>query len=445
VHDDRVFYSALVAAGRLGVIYSMVVELEAEYWLTERRAKENYPIVKAQLTASATTGIRSAVGLNSRMGPGLMFFGAVINVNRPSECWTMERRVFTGPLVEENTDKQSWDDILFCAPVGVELIPTILGLVVGTAAATVAIPVVGEVVATTLVAAATTALTTLYVGRQFASLGEVIGTLMEIVPGITPALLDFALQQFEGSPATKTGPSGKVLDQMDYSAPRNCYDGDQFEYFFNAESTGYLSFVDAVLAIAATVGDVPGYVNMRFTQHSDAYVTMQQFPFTVGVEVVVMRPSSRGSAFLSAASALAASFGGIPHWGKNVQGVPRDITRFTRGSRDAFEYAIRLIEGPGPATFSSQFTRSSGLEPTRGLGVDPLDRLTSRGRVSVREVLSVSQRRLGLPWPPTSVMDLARRFPPSLRMNADGVPLRAGRAAASGPRVRLRDLSRRFV
>jgi hypothetical protein len=56
IYDDRLFYSVLVSAGRLGVMYAVVLEVEPEYWLEERRMKESYATVREQLEQSALTG-----------------------------------------------------------------------------------------------------------------------------------------------------------------------------------------------------------------------------------------------------------------------------------------------------------------------------------------------------------------------------------------------------
>ncbi len=280
------------------------------------------------------------------------------------------------------------------------------------------------------------------------SFGEIVASVLNTVPSASAALIDFALGEIEGKPPARIGPSYKVLDQMDYDAPRDCYQGDQSEFFFNARSTQYLTFVDLLCQLASSMGGVPGYVNLRFVQQSDAYIAMEQFPMTVGVEIVVIRPSSSGPALLAMASTLALALGGIPHWGKDLFGVPRsDLVRPNIPSTafDCYRFAVALIEEGHGQTFSSQFTRDHGLEPTAGVSVAELDQRTARSAISVKQLLSRAQGRLAMPMRPNSVLEVAREFAPSLRMNADGIPLPRAKAAIDGPRVRLRDLSRRII
>jgi hypothetical protein len=401
VYDDRLFYSALVSVGRLGVIYALILEVEEAYWLDERRTREPYAPVRERLVASATNGFTSATGIMSTRGaPGLMFLGIVLNVNSQANCWVMERRIHLGPQTEVGTSKASLATNGLCTRIPLFAPPT--------------------------------------------TVAEFLELYLGSVPQLSNPLMEFVLDQVEGQPAQRTGPSHTVMDQMDYSAPPpECSYGDQSEFFFNARTTLYLDFVDQLIEIARTLGGVPGYVNMRFTQHSDAYIGMSQFPMTVGVEVVAL-PSRPSDQLLLRAGLLAESLGGIPHWGKRLIGVPRSTSLFPKNSVECYRYGVALTEEGRPSTFSSEFTRIGGLEPDPGVPVRQLDERTAHSRVSLRELFASAQTRLAMPETPKSILEVARQFAPSLRMNADGVSLPRGRAAVHGPRVRLRDLSRRL-
>jgi hypothetical protein len=439
-YDDRLFYSVIVSAGRLGVIYAMVMELEEEYWLEERRTKEPYAPIRQQLVTSAQSGFTSDGGImRVRGAPGLMFLNVVLNLNTQANCWVMERRIHNGARVEVEAQKTpSLVMYGFCAPFAAPLIPVLVGIV---SPVILAVPIVGPV----LLAAFMAALGALLIARPQASFGEIVNMVLNLVPSASSALMDFALDQHDGTPPRKVGSSHSVMDQMDYNAPKDCYQGDQIEVFFNARSSQYLDYVDQVCQFASSLGGVPGYVHMRFMQQTDAHIGMEQFPMTAAVEVVVQTPSVNGPALLAMASVTAVSLGGIPHWGKNVIGVPRPTNLFPAGSLEQFRYAIALTEeGHGP-TFSSQFTRDSGLEWAAGVTLEQLDLRTARNKVSLTELLNAAQGRLAMPSRPNSLLQVARQFAPSLRMNADGVPLPRGRAATDFPQVRLRDLFSRIV
>ena len=74
-----------------------------------------------------------------------------------------------------------------------------------------------------------------------------------------------------------------------------------------------------------------------------------------------------------------------------------------------------------------------------------LDQRTARNKVSLTQLLTAAQGRLTTPTRPNSLLEVARQFAPSLRMNADGAPLPRGKAATDIPKVRLRDLFSRIV
>jgi hypothetical protein len=464
VYDDRMFYSAIVSAGRLGVIYAMVLELEPAYWLDERRRREDYTIVRQQLILSAQFGFSSPVGVLNRSGAPLIFFQFILNLNSQAQCWVVERRIHTGPRAQLGLgpgalQSLGFSDLNFCTPLppgDVFRIASALGAAVATAAAVtpgiLAIGVTALTVATVIV----TTVAAVAITRGL-TIGDVIAIALRFAPGATGPLIDAALEQVEGNPPQKIGPSELVLDQTGTNTAPSCVQSDQIEYFFNARSPTYLNFVDQICALARNGPGVPGYVNIRFTQHSDAYIAMQQFPMTAAVEVVVLRQSAVGVGLLRAAAVLAAQMGGIPHWGKRIGGLPHSVFGLPATSIECFRYAIAMTENWPTTTFSSVFTREAGLDrlvpppPPPPLPPIPpesaaiLDRKTSTNRISLAQLFAIAQVRLAMPVPPRSILELARQYPPSLRMNADGVPLVRGKAASPHPRVQLRDLSRRFL
>jgi hypothetical protein len=464
VYDDRLFYSAIVSAGRLGVIYAMVLELEPAYWLDERRRREDFSIVRQQLSLSAQFGFASPVGVLNRGGAPLVFFQFILNLNAQSSCWVVERRIHTGPHMQVGLgpgtlQSLGFSDLNFCTPLppgDVVRIASALGAAAATAAAFAPGILAAGVTALTVATMIVTTVAAVSITRGL-TIGDVIAIALGFAPGATAALIDAALEQVEGNPPQKVGPSELILDQTGTNTAPSCVQSDQIEYFFNARSPGYLNFVDQICALARSGPGVPGYVNIRFTQHSDAYIAMQQYPITAAVEVVVLRQSAIGIGLLQAAAVLATQTGGIPHWGKRTGGLPPSVFGLPSTSVECFRYAIAMTETWPSTTFSNVFTREAGLDrvvppppppplpPTPPETASALDRKTSTNRFSLSQLFAIAQVRLAMPTRPKSILELARQYPPSLRMNADGVPLSRGKAASAGPRVRLRDLSRRLL
>ena len=146
-----------------------------------------------------------------------------------------------------------------------------------------------------------------------------------------------------------------------------------------------------MVQFAKNRGGVPGYMFVRFMRGSDAYLAMEQYPVTAGVEVVVLRPSASLEPVLTFASERAAAVGALPHWGKRFF-VPRTTAGFPATSGECYRYAVaRTQEGFSP-TFSSKFTRDTGLEP--GLSLGELEERTASGRVSLTAVFEAARVRL---------------------------------------------------
>jgi hypothetical protein len=413
VYEDELFYSAIVAAGRLGVIYAMVLELEPEYWLEESRSVESFATVAEALRLSAAVGFDAPAGiLRTRNGgqPGLCFLQVVLDANDSSNCWVMQRRPFDGPHDQE-VGLGSKGDLLaiFCRPFEDQDCKFVAGL------------------------------TRLLFGNK--NVGDVLTHLLDAHPELLGPVVRGMLDNQLATPSQRVGPSCKILDQMDYGVPPSCYHGNASEFFFNARSTEYLEFVADMEAWTRQVSKVPGYIALRFIRQSDAYIAMERFPVTVAIELGFLRPWTAGTSFLQAARESASRHGGIPHWGQSYD-ESRSSRTYFGSSLDCFQYAIARIEDGWRPTFSTSFSRDSGLDP-----VDPLatlDARVHRPSVSLRQILSATESVLGM-TATGSLRDVALAFHPSLRLNPDRVALERGRATTSFPATSLTDLARRVV
>ena len=221
VYDDNLFYSAIVSAGRLGVIYSMVLELEPEYWPEERGVKEDFAVIQETLKLSAKFGFDSQVGIlmvRNNGQPGLRFLQLVFNANDLSSCWVQERRLHTGPRTEADEVQPTKTDLSFCSPLQVGVLaalltPAALTALFGPDVALAIGPPIASLVAVGL-------LTRTTVAEVFL---DVLGAVPELVPPITDLFLG-------GLVGTRVGPSRTVLDQMDYTRPPSCYSGDSGDF-----------------------------------------------------------------------------------------------------------------------------------------------------------------------------------------------------------------------
>jgi hypothetical protein len=228
---------------------------------------------------------------------------------------------------------------------------------------------------------------------------------------------------------------------MDYSRPKECYQGNGGEFCFNARATDYLTFIDRIAAHAAAIKGVPAYASMRFMRHTDAYLGMQRFPVTVSVEIGCLQPWPRSDEFLAKVSADALALGGVPHWGQSS--AVRNSRASYGTALDYFHYAVARTEEGQAATFSSAFSRSNDLDPPASLAALTA---TIGGAVSLKAVLQGAEAKFMLPPKSTTLGSVARAFVPSLRMRAADVATTSGRAAVMTPtQIRLRDVAARVL
>ena len=469
VRDDDLFYSAITGVGRLGVIYAVVLEVELEYWLLERRrpAGEAWPPIVASLLTSISTGYESPTGIFTTRGDAqgpINFLQIALNPNDASKCWIMERRrIPLAPGSERSVGGGGGTDLTaFCKPYKyADLIPHVDALVrpILTLIAASSGAVAGMVIPDPLVVSLTALGATIWVNNNLswietvvmtsANLGEMASRIAVAYPFLVPILVDLLVTEFQtlgdqrGQVSQlKRGPAAKVMDQTDYTQPTDCYFGIGSEYIFNARSRAWLDFVTGLFTTARNLGGIPGYTSLRFVPQTDAHIGMERWPLSVAVELGCLTPWPTATAYLMTAQAAAIAAGGIPHWGQWIN-EPMGSASLYRSALDVYHLAGAMVQEGHATKFATPFSASQALDPPS----QPLSTIaaTARPRVSVRALLAAGQTLVPSAPPPTSVRAVAVNYKPSLRMNATGAPLPAGRAAASYPGVRVRDLAHRLL
>jgi hypothetical protein len=184
-------------------------------------------------------------------------------------------------------------------------------------------------------------------------------------------------------PPLRSGPSHEILDTHDYDLD-GCIGANSGEFFFDAASSSYIEFVDAVLQKAKDLGPIMGYVALRFVRQTTSKLGMQQFPLTVCIEASISYPGSVNKEYEEAVQALARNHGGIPHWGQEHSLNKSQVQQLYRERLEPWRWAVAETESPVQGTFSSTFTRERGLEVDR-----PLENLdTHRARRYVAAIIS---------------------------------------------------------
>jgi hypothetical protein len=462
IRDDDLFYAAITGVGRLGVVYAVVLEVERDYWLLERRQTqgESWPMVRGALLTSIAAGYSSTAGIFTTRG-NINFLQIALNPNDPTLCWTMQRKRVP-PSTPMGLSGGGGSPLgTFCHPqdfadlaVEVDVLarPLLTAIAAGTTAA------IGLVVPDPLVVSLANLGAVTWVNVQLSrirnlilassNLGEMMSGVLSDYPFLVPMLTSLLLKTFTAIDPNgpnrqfKRGRAFQVMDQTDYTTPTDCYFGVGSEYIFNAQAPGYLGFVNALFTSAATLGGIPGYISLRFVPQTDAYLGMERWPLSVAIEIGSLTPWAAAIPYLTAAQSSALALGGIPHWGQWLNEPLPTPTSF-RSSLDAFRYAVATLEDGRTTSFRTPFSAAQALDPPSL----PLATIAAqaRPRVSVKELIAAGATLVPSFAPPTSLRAVGRLYKSGLRMNATGEALPAGRAAAQVQGVRARDLARRLL
>ncbi|HHG86096.1 MAG TPA: hypothetical protein ENJ82_15210 [Bacteroidetes bacterium] len=388
--SEAFFRAAMVAIGRMGVIYSLVVSVENAFKLKEFREDSNWE--------SFRNSIAPANYHDFIRGRNLHFLSVLINPfaeNGLHKCKVIQRQRV--PLSQNNFKQEAlpidFQGIL-CSRANVGRIVTDIllplqaafGVVIATA---LAVPLFGQIFAPFIVAGAIAAegvLATLIATLSAAATmnqGELIAlvadALYEIGAQDTFAqvmglLLDASVPAIPEDRAT-VAMSWKVMDTYNYQRPDNCQKVDAMEVAFDVDSDrggrNYLAFISEALDIFQDLRDrgipVATVFSLRFSRGTEALLGMSQFVNTCHVEIPMLQSFAGNAEMLSRLHAAAIRHNGRPHWGQVMRGVRgRDIEDMYGDKLRQWQAVLKeLIEVGGGKrnTFSNNFTRFYHLEP----------------------------------------------------------------------------------
>jgi hypothetical protein len=217
-------------------------------------------------------------------------------------------------------------------------------LSVGLAAAAASMKTLGEFVAKVL-----------DLLKEFNDLG--IGVIDDLLKEISAIVLGG-----EHDPYLRRGRSGRIMDLHNYKYD-GCLSVNSAEFFFDAATTAYITFIDELRDVAKDLGPLVGIIALRFMRKTPAKLGMQRWARTVSIEVAVPRPGKANAEYMSQMQALAFKFGGIPHWGQEHSIDAARVAEIYGAGLDTWRWALAETDpGKKKNTFSSRFTRERGLE-----------------------------------------------------------------------------------
>lgn len=368
VRDDAVFNALLVGFGRFGVIYSYVLKVQPAFRLAEWTTQ----ISRTDLTAKLRAGIAAktfpvdllAILPNppftdvSIMNPrGLE---VVFDTNNLGNCYVKRRWITTNA-----TDVNMGDS---ANPLCVAGAFGVLNAGLAVLGPMVAIPFFGIAVSAEMAAlsASYTADPGMSAGAMLAKV--VTGFWNLGLGGSIPAItgVEFGAQYQASMSATgKVGKSWLVISGFPDQSLQSCYRADSIEPVFDAFSSQYVDFLDAVLDTAPQFQQA-GYVSLRWSAASQATMSMHNVPVeAVSIEVTSLKDLPGNASWMSRVHALAVAHAGRPHWGQINQLDTPTTSALYATALPAWTSALGGLVGSA-TMFSNAYTVQRGLEPPAG-------------------------------------------------------------------------------
>ncbi len=360
ISDDDAFNAAVVSMGRMGLIYSVVIEVRAQYVLNENQHPGTWNGV---LSGSTLADLRKSH----------RFLQILIlpypNSDGDHTCYITTRDEITpnGPP----SSGPGFNYFTFACDHSFLLQATIIGLISGLAAAIAAllsIPFIGWALAAPLIALMTL-LTPLAVTGV--TIGDYLAAALNIATDLnmldfTEWLVNTVLSSSMDTYSNHHNLSYKIMDTYDYSS--SCYKALSIEVAFNADTTEYQAYIqilfDNIKAFAAQDILVGAYISLRYCSGSEALLAIEQWPHTVCIEISALAGLDGEMTVLNKFEAEAVKLGAKVHWGQ-LNNLTRDeVDVAFPGKIDTWRATLAQIGSNGSlATFDNDFCQSHGLEP----------------------------------------------------------------------------------
>jgi FAD binding domain len=370
VRNDDIFNALLVAFGRFGVIYSYVLRVVPAFRLAEWTTRIPAVALSAALRAGVTSGTFLApllamlppppASLNAINIPSPRIVEVAFDTDNLDMCY-VKRRWLTGDPTDLGLSN-ALNPLCLIGAAGV------LTAAIGVLGPFGGIPLYGAAVATEIAI-----LSTSFTANPGQTAGEMLAQALSAfwrlslgwaIPQLTG--IEFGLQYQDSMGAGRRGPSHLIMSGYREQSLQGCYRGDSIEVMFDAHSTGYVDFLDAIVATARNFKQA-GWLSLRWSAMSRATLSMHNFSsaHAVAIEVTSLRGLPDNAAWMSFIESVAVMGGGRPHWGQiNNLNVTSTVIRF--GSNvNAWRSALSSVVGSA-ITFSNVFTALRGLEPLPG-------------------------------------------------------------------------------
>jgi hypothetical protein len=371
ITNDDVLNAVMVSMGRMGIIYSVVLEVREQYYLLEEIVQDTWNHVSA---GSMISELRS----HNRFLQLLILPYA--NSNGDHNCFITTRNEVPSPAETFGEKPPNWFNYACDLPPNgvVVLVAEIITGLLLTIVILELIPIIGGILAEADIALAAV-LTPLLdpnetIGDYLAALFNVADQmgLIGVTEGIVNAILSNAL-----SPGKRQDVSYKIMDTYDYHA--NCYKALSLEVAFDADAPDYREFVGNVLEQINLFANqnilVGAYISLRFCAGSSALLAIEQWKHTVCIEMSALGGLTNDVEVLGRFEQLAIKFNAKVHWGQMNDLSRAEVERAFPGKIDIWRQVLARVSAFGNInTFDNDFCVSHGLETYGATFTPPWDR-----------------------------------------------------------------------
>jgi hypothetical protein len=373
--DDDLLNAAVVACGRFGVVYSVVLDVVNAFRLAEFTVAPPTATVLARLRAGVG-GVDAGSGLapllavlpdppadvGADTASGLRYLMVALPSARPSGCWVQRRWLTSTQDDSELNTGAPW----VCGSAVAPAILAVTAQAIELEALHLAlIPVVGVIWAAELTVRANQL-------RAAAVGGATTGQAMAMAARaawdsnlgwIMPHLNALLVENQVGTERTRRRGPGHLVMTGDRASNRLCYSGHSTELVFPANTSAYLDFLDTILPVGPTLRQA-GYVSLRFCAPSAGLISMHHLAsrFVVSIEVSSLGGMPGSVEWVAFVERTGVRFGGRPHWGQEHKLTSAEVAQFYGDSLTTWRELLYTVSG-NDRTFSNAFTRRCGLEP----------------------------------------------------------------------------------
>jgi hypothetical protein len=386
VRDDALLNAVVVAMGRFGVIYSVVLEVTTRFRLAEYSQELRWDVVNNalrrgigadNLLASLERRLQAPPNdLGVVRGDQYRYLDIILGTRDKEKCW-VRRRWKTTATPDRNI---KLTENLLCHPGVAHAILHMVSAALDLHAPLVfAVPFVGLVEGPLVVARSSElkgmALNPHITGGEAlaAALNAIWSSMVLDIVGDLPALVDkISNMQIEGTifphESRAKGRRGRNwVVSAGSEDPENlgdCYQGNSIEIIFGVDTDDYIRFINAVLDRMGSFKRQSGYIAVRFSRRSRALLSMHNVGSDIAcsIEITSLRGLDDNDEWMKWIERTAISMGGRPHWGQQNNLDGSQVKQLYGENLRQWQTRLHSIVGQS-ATFSNNYTRQRGLEP----------------------------------------------------------------------------------